>query len=582
MLLSFLLIVLQTTDDSGIVLRDVHVVDVESGELQRSRAVYLHAGRIASLAPAEGFQAPPGARVVEGGGRFLVPGLVDAHVHLYEGDDPHDLWLYLANGVTTVRSMHGEAHTLELRARVDRGELSGPRILTTGPTTAQVRVNSVALAESTVRAQKAAGYDAVKMYGDGANSMTRETYHALVTSAHALGLQVVGHAPRNMPFSVVLEERQDSIDHMEELVYTAEELASVVRPFVELQFGRQPLSARPARVPDFAHELADEIEGLARKVAAAGLVVTPTLTTFAAIQGTTSERLDALLAKPELAYVDPARRREWTPARARFRNGNWSQALPFMSTYLLRSLELQRALTQAFQSHGVPLLTGTDSPFDLVVPGFSLHDELAEFVRAGLTPLQALRAATLAPARAWKLADAGTIAPGMRADLVLVESDPRADLAALRGIVGVVVAGRWIPRATLDAELERIRTRQARRAPWVERVGQAIDDGDVDGVAQAYAEAGGDAPALAGFVEDGLNSLGYNLLRAGQLERAHAALARNTQLFPGSANAWDSLGEVLWKLDRDDEAIAAYERALELDPDAENARQSIERILEEL
>lgn len=572
---------LPSPQQPALVLRDVHVLDVESGELLRSRALVIRDGRIESLAPAAGFQPPPGADVVEGEGRFLVPGLVDAHVHLYEGDDPLDLWLYLANGVTTVHSMHGDAYTLALRERVRRGELTGPRIFTTGPTTAQVHVNSVVLAESTARAQKAAGYDALKMYGDGANTMTRETYHALVTSAHALGLPVVGHAPRNLPFSVVLAERQDSIDHMEELVYTAEELAPVVRPFVELQFGRQPLSARPERVPDFAHELADEIEALAREVAEAGLVVTPTLTTFAAIQGTTSEHLDALLAKPELVYVDPARRRQWTPERARFRNGNWSQALPFMSEYLLQNLELQRALTKAFHAHGVPLLTGTDSPFDLVVPGFSLHDELAELVRSGLTPLAALRAATLAPARAWKLADAGSISPGMRADLVLIESDPRADLAALRKLAGVVVTGRWIPRATLDAELERIRARQTRRAPWIERLGQAIDDGDVEAITKAYAEAGAEAPGLARFVEDGLNDLGYNLMNAGQLERAHAALARNSELFPASANAWDSLGEVLWKLDRDEEAIAAYERALELDPEASGSHARLERILAE-
>lgn len=570
-----------SSQERVLVLQDVHVVAVESGELLRSQALVIRDGRIESMAPAAGFRAPPEAQVVAGGGRYVVPGLVDAHVHLNEGDDPLDLWLYLANGVTSVRSMHGNAATLALRERVRSGELTGPRIWTTGPTTAQVRVNSVALAESTARAQKAAGYDALKMYGDGADSMTRETYHALVATAHAVGLPVVGHAPRNLPFSLVLAEGQDSIDHMEEVVYTAEELAPLVRPFVELQFGRQPLSSRPAQVPDFAHSLAAEIEALARKVAAAGLVVTPTLVTFATIQGTTCERLEALLAQPELIYVDPVRRRQWTPERARFRNGNWSPALPFMSEYLLRNLELQRALTRAFHAHGVPILAGTDSPFDLVVPGFSLHAELEELVRSGLTPLAALRAATLAPARAWKLADAGTIAPGQRADLVLVARDPREDLSALRAIEGVVAAGRWLPAERLTAELARIAARQARRAPWAERIGQALDAGDVDAVAEAYAEAGAEAPSLARLVEDGLNDLGYDLLRAGRLEQAHAVLARNAQLFPRSSNAWDSLGEALWKLDRDEEAIAAYERALELEPGAANARQMIERILQE-
>lgn len=580
--LAFLLLASFAFQSPTLVLSDVNVVDVETGELLAGRALLVRDGRIERIEPSADLAIPAGATVVEGRGRFAVPGLVDAHVHLNEGDDPGDLWLYLANGVTTVRSMHGDAYTLSLRERVRKGELAGPRILTTGPTTAQVRVNSVELAQRTAREQKAAGYDALKMYGDGSDTMTRATYHALVSTAHEVGLQVVGHAPRNLPFSVVLEEHQDSIDHMEEIFYTAEELAPVVGPFVELQFGRKPLASRPEHVPDFVAELRPAIDALADKVRAAGLVVTPTLCTFGTIQGMTdSERLLALLEKPELAYVDPARRRQWTPERSRFRTGNWSQALPFMSEYLLRSLELQRALARAFHVRGVPILPGTDSPFDLVVQGFSLHDELTEFVRAGMTPLEALRAATLAPARAWKLDDAGSLAPGKHADLVLVARDPRADLAALRDVEGIVLAGKWIPRETLAAELARIEARQARRAPWVERIGQALDDGDLAAVSKAYAEAGPEAPALASFVERGLNDLGFNLLRSQRLSEARTVLARNVELFPASSNAWDSLGEVLWKLDRDDEAIAAYERALELDPHASGSRAMIERILAE-
>lgn len=564
-----------------LLLHDVHVVDVEQGTVLEHQAVLVRGGRIERVAPASELRAPPEAERVEGGGRYLVPGLVDAHVHFFSGDDEDDLWLYLANGVTTVRSMHDEGHALELRARVAAGTLVGPRILTTGPTTAQVKVTSEELARSTARAQKAAGYDALKMYGDGADSMTRATYHALVTTAHELGLPVVGHAPRNLPFSAVLEERQDSIDHMEEVVYTAEELAPLVRPFVDVQFGRTPIASRPTRVPDFARELAPAIEVLAGKVAAAGLCVTPTLTTFGSIAATLDDELLTRLARPELAYVSPARRRQWTPERARFRQGSWGQALPFMAEYLRANLALQRALTRAFHAHGVPILTGTDAPFDLVVQGFALHDELDELVRSGLTPLDALRAATLTPARAWKLAESGSIAPGMRADLVLVARDPRGDVRALREPDGVVAAGRWFPRERLAAELARLSERQARRAPWVERIAAALDDDDARAAVGAWQDSGELKPALAPFLENGLNVLGYVHLRAGRMEKALAILTQNSELFPASVNAWDSLGECLWRLDRDTEAIAAYEQALELDPGASEVRAKIERILEE-
>jgi imidazolonepropionase-like amidohydrolase len=560
------------------------VVDVERGELLPERSLLIQDDRIERLAPAAELAAPPGATVVDGAGRFLLPGLFDAHVHLNEDDDPGDLWLYLANGVTTVRSMHGGPFQLGLRERVRTGALVGPRILTTGPTTATLRIHTVEQAREAARAQEAAGYDAIKMYGDGADTMPRETYHALIESAHALGLPVLGHAPRNLPFQAVLDERQDSIDHMEEIVYTDEGLARLVRPYVDLQFGRKRFADHPelmGKVPDFAAELRREIAALAGRVKAAGLVVTPTLCTFATIQATTDDAFFALHERPELAYVDPARARRWTPERARFRNGGWKEVLPFMAAYLRRHLELQRALTLAFHEAGVPILTGTDSPFDFVVQGFSLHDELAELARSGLSPLAALRAATLVPARAMGLADSGTIAAGRRADLVLVARDPLQDLAAARAVDGLCLAGRWISGETLRAELARIAARQASLAPLVEELSAAVDSGEVER-AVALFEAAGDARArLAGLVESGLNELGYRHLRGGRAGEAHAVLARNAALFPRSANAWDSLGEALWKLDRDEEAVAAYEHALELDPGFDNARRMIERILSE-
>jgi tetratricopeptide (TPR) repeat protein len=422
------------------------------------------------------------------------------------------------------------------------------------------------------------------MYGDGSNTMPRATYHALMEAAREAGIPVVGHAPRNLPFSAVLEERQDSIDHMEEVVYTDEGLARLLRPYVELQFGARSFEDQPellARLPDFASELSEECASLARRVKAAGLALTPTLVAFGTIQQMTDETYPALLRRDELRYVDALRLHAWSPAQARFRNGGWQPHLAFMARYLQESFELQLALTRAFHAAGVPILAGTDSPFDFVLPGFSLHDELALFVRAGLSPLEALRAATLVPARALGLAHSGNVAEGMRADLVLIEGDPLRDVGAARRVAGLVLDGRWIAPEELGARLAAIAARQARLAPLFARMLAALEAEDAPALAELWTGAGEDRARLAPYVEDRLNELGYRHLRASRLEQALAILRRNTELFPRSPNAWDSLGEVLWRLARPDEAIAAYERTLELDPGHENARVMIDRIVRE-
>ena len=133
----------------------------------------------------------------------------------------------------------------------------------------------------------------------------------------------------------------------------------------------------------------------------------------------------------------------------------------------------------------------------------------------------------------------------------------------------------------MRSKLARIAARQARLAPLIEGVCTDLDAGDAERAIERFDAAGEDRERLARVLENGLNDLGYRHLRAGRLPEAHAVFARNVELFPRSSNAWDSLGEALWKLDRDDEAVAAYEHVLELDPDASGAQQSIERILAE-
>jgi imidazolonepropionase-like amidohydrolase len=536
--------------------------------------VIVDGGLIAALGPSAELAPPPGATVIDGGGRYLLPGLFDTHVHLNEEERDEHLALYLASGVTTVQSMHGGPHQLELRRRVAAGELSGPRILTTGPTTASERVDSPEKAQRVVREQQAAGYDAVKMYGDGADSMTRETYARLITAAHEAGLRVVGHAPRNHPFAVVLEAGQDSIDHMEEIVYTYQPIVDVIGPLLDLQFGRvepDEVGDALAALPDLRPLMAPAVERLAAEALAAGLAVTPTLVAFETIWRQTTQQYAELLEAPETRYVSPLTRVDWGPDFNRYRT-SWADRLAAVEQILRRSLELQMTIVRGFQDAGVPIMVGTDAPLTFVYPGFAVHRELALLAASGLTPYEALRAATATPAAELGIAaDAGTVAVGKRADLVLVDADPLADVANAARVAGVAVNGRWLPRGELDRRLAALADAYAPVAVQVERLLPPYRERRADEVLRLYRETSDAAPELAALAERLVNAIGYDHLGSDDPERAVAVFRANAGAFPESANVWDSLGEAQMHAGDWEGALASYRRALELAPGSDAA-----------
>src|ERR1041384_1676776 len=189
-------------DTSTYIVRNVQVIAMTGPETARTADVMIRGRTIAQIVAA-GTAAAHGATVIDGLGQYLIPGLIDSHVHIKEQDP---LFLFIAQGVTTAQNMSGRPFHLDMRARVNAGTLLGPRIVTAGPTTAEVGVNTPEEAERLVAEQSARGYDMIKMYGGEGGNFTPETYHALITAAHARGMRVVGHAPRNLPFDVVLSE----------------------------------------------------------------------------------------------------------------------------------------------------------------------------------------------------------------------------------------------------------------------------------------------------------------------------------------------------------------------------------------
>ncbi len=403
---------------------NVHVIPMDSERVLRNQTVLIQDGRIASIEPA-GAEKPFAGRVIDGGGRqYLMPGVADMHTHIFDADE---MLLYLANGVTTIRNLHGTATHLRWRESLKKGEMLGPRLFTAGPivdgdpparATNKV-IRTAEEARQTVAEQKQAGYDFLKIY----DNLPRELYNVLAEEAAKRGLPMTGHLPTPVGLTGLLEVKgQKCIEHVEELL-----------PF--FNDGRTKTGVRE----------------MAESLARAGVWVTPTMDVH---DSALRQHADwpALLARPEMRFLNPATMRTWGwqetgESRARVPAGaeRYRRTMAFFQNTLLP--ELQRA--------GVRLLLGTDAPIPALVPGFAVSDELRAFVQSGLTPYQTLTAATKnAAVFTGQEAEFGTVSVGKSADLLLLTANPLEDISNLESRVGVMIHGRWLTAEELRRKLE--------------------------------------------------------------------------------------------------------------------------------
>ena len=412
---------------------NVNVVPMDRERVLEGRTVLVADGRIAAIGPATSLPLPPDVRRIEASGRYLIPGLADMHIHLWdESANRRMMSLYVVNGVTTVLNLDGRPEHLRLRRQIESGALLAPRLYSSGPTQNDASLTPRQAVQAVAR-QHAAGYDCVKVY----NKLPAEAYRALIGEARRLDLPVIGHAVRAMGIDGVLESGQH-IAHMEEFVYG----------HFTRELGKNHPDGDAREVRRRLEELLDPsgIPDLARRTARAGIHVIPNLIAYRKIL-LQVEDLDQVLSRPEVRYVSEHMLRNW-------RESNPYTGRPHLDLFLIRlrmTYPFLGRITKAFQEAGVPLMLGTDAPLSGVVPGFSAHDDLREMVQAGLSPYQALQAATRVPAEfLGRRSQAGTVEVGKWADLVLLAANPLQDIAATRRIEGVLLRGRWLPKADLE------------------------------------------------------------------------------------------------------------------------------------
>lgn len=432
--------------DSPIAFHDVTVIEVDSGTLIPHQTVIIQGNRIQQVAALDDADLPEDTRVIQAGGHYLMPGLAEMHAHVPPVDDAgldDVLRLYLAHGVTTIRGMLGEPGHLNLReALAQRGQIGeriGPRLLTSGPSLNGRSVRSPEQAVEMVQRQAEAGYDFLKLHP----GLAADEFQAISETAKRLKLPFAGHVSADVGLDAALAAGQATIDHLDGYV---QELVPADAP----SHGQAP--------EFFGINLAADldpagIDDLTRRTAEAGVWNVPTQALLEHVLGDTP--VATLMARPGMAYISPATRETW-----RQRVVDSRQAVPAADRQKL--LQVRRDLIRALQQAGAGILLGSDAPQIMNVPGIAAHEELAFYVAAGLTPAQALATGTRQVAAFLDEPDAGHIAAGARADLILLDADPLQDISASRSIQGVMRDGRWYDRDTLDGWLAAIRERHAK------------------------------------------------------------------------------------------------------------------------
>lgn len=568
--------------NAPLVFTHVNVVDVISGSLQRDVNVTIRDGRIGAVAPTGRAATPAGARVVDAAGKFLIPGLADMHIHWY---DERYLGLFVANGVTRVRQMWGMPMHLEWRKRIEAGELLGPRFSISSPIVdgphpfwpGSIAVGDAEAAAKVIATIKKNGYDFVKVY----TGLTRDGYFAIMRAARENGLQVAGHVPAAVSAAEAADAGQTSIEHLTNVLISSSSAEARLRPvLIDRALKGDMMKGVSAEERAGMREQTEQLLATYDEAKAASLFArfasdhTWQCPTLVVLRNMASLDDPAFTSDPRLKYMPRQVRDQWKPAND-----------PRVATRSKADYELDRRVFRkyleiipAMKKAGVEFLAGTDVLNPFAFPGFSLHDELDLLVQSGLTPAEALRAATINPARfLHDEAVNGSVAAGKNADLVLLDANPLESIRNTQRISAVVVRGRYLDRADLDGMLAAVE-KTANLLSISSALMPAIQKDGVDAAIVRYRDLKAHHVSEYDFGEDELNGLGYALLQMKKIDEAVEILELNVEAYPRSANAYDSLGEACAAQGSREKAVAAYRKSLELDPGNLNAAEQLKKL----
>ena len=420
-----LFVALEQSSAQDLAFVGVNVVPMDRNGTLNNQTVVVQDGRIAHVGPAGSTRVPDGALRLEGRGKYLMPGLGEMHGHIPSTLQPREfieavLFLYVANGVTTVRGMQGSPGQLDLRERAKRGELLAPNLYLAGPAFSGKTIKSVEEAIQRVRQQKAEGWDLLKVLP----GLARDHYDAMARTAKEVGISFAGHVPADVGLLHAIQSGQETFDHLDGYI---EYLQGEKGAMTEAKF--------------------QEIAKLTRE---AGAWVVPTMALWETLRGTAD--LATLLAFPELKYMPLEQIQQWRSAQESLLKS--SDFNPDVARNVIKN---RMRLLKVLDDGGVKILLGSDAPQRFSVPGFSIHREMKRMADAGMKPYDILRSGTYNVGLYLKEKDNfGTIEAGRRADLILLNANPLEDISNITRRSGVMVRGRWLSEREIQSRLDQI------------------------------------------------------------------------------------------------------------------------------
>ncbi len=443
--------------DQDLVINNVNVLSASGDRFLPNQTVVIKQGIITSIDTTTFDESDYYS--VDGAGKYLIPGLVDSHVHLFKS--PNDLLLYVANGVTHIREMIGEPKHLQWRKEIEAGRI-GPDMYIASPRTGSfktlegwfmawsqgfVNIKNPAQAEKMVKKFYRKGYDGIKVY----SYLNKPSYEAVNRTAMDLGMDVIGHIPWSVSLEDVWASNQSEIAHLEEL------MNALNRAFG--QFNSEKAAA-------FLEYVENESAALADNLKQNNIHVTTTLWLTKSFVRQKFE-LQKVLTEVALAYENPGIS-EWSPYipqglgwlpevnRYKLPDGLTEEEKTGRRVYWETYGMACQILLKNLAERGVKIVAGTDANLPPTVPGFSLHQELESMQEAGLSAAEVLQSATAVPA-AWMKANAGTIEVNKVAQLVLLNENPLLDIQHTKSIETVILNGKLLDRNTLDQMLEAVK-----------------------------------------------------------------------------------------------------------------------------
>ncbi|WP_299211726.1 amidohydrolase family protein [uncultured Aquimarina sp.] len=426
---------------SAILITDINIIDVINGSVIEKQQIVIDSGKIKSII---GVIANPGnySKIIDGKGKYIIPGLAEMHAHIPQSSTSKErieevLFLYLSNGITTIRGMLGHPSHLVLRDKAAKGEILSPRIFTSSPSLNGNSIKTKEEAITKVTNYQKEGYDFLKIHP----GIKLDVFNQVLKTANEVGITFSGHVPVDVGIRQALKSKYASIDHVDGFLEGLVPASANVNPSDNGFFG---YNFTP---------LADEskIDELVQLANHNKVWIVPTQSLFERWFAPISS--EELLNDPEMKYMPTTTLANWKQRKAQYTIDNPN----FNEVQWQQFNSIRRKLIKTLQDNGHRILLGSDAPQLFNVPGFSIHHEISGMITAGLTPLQILQSGTSNPAIFFHQEKTfGQVKEGLDADLVVLDSNPLENIKSLQQISGVMVKGKWLPKEKIDKKLEEI------------------------------------------------------------------------------------------------------------------------------